>query len=85
MELYIVIIEDRHSDVAVYPFSNKEKAIQEARRIAKKYCRHPEDYQEHDYGRDIGWLFYANYSCEGDHVLVVTAELDGHGHCGLAK
>jgi len=76
MEIYIVIIRDRHSDTGVFPFTDKDYAIAEARRIAKKYCRHPEDYQEHDYGRDDGWLFYAAYSCESDHVRVVTATMD---------
>jgi hypothetical protein len=76
MELYIVVIEDMHTDVTVHPFSDKEKAITEAKRIAKEYCRHEEDYEEHDYGKDDGWLFYAQYSCESDHVRVVTTTLD---------
>lgn len=76
MELYIVIIEDRHADTTAHPFTDKEKAIAEAKRVAKEYCRHPEDYQEHDYGRDDGWLFYADYSCESDSVRVITTELD---------
>lgn len=77
MEIYIVIIEDRHTDTAVYPFTDKEKAVNEARRIAKQYCRHEDDYEEHDYGRNDGWLFYAQYSCESDNVRVVTATVDG--------
>ena len=76
VNIYIVIVEDRHCDVITYPFTDKYEAVSEAKRIAKEYCRYPEDYQEHDYGRDSGWLFYANYSCEGDCVRVVTAELD---------
>ena len=76
MILYCVIWADRHSDTTVHPFTDADKAISEARRIAKEYCRHEEDYKEHDYGKDSGWLFYAEYSCEGDHVRVVTTELD---------
>jgi len=75
-DLYIVIIEDRHCDTTAHPFTDPEKAISEARRIAKKYCRFPEDYREHDYGKDDGWLFYASYSCESDHVRVVKTALD---------
>lgn len=76
MKLYIVIWEDRHSDVTAHPFTDPDKAIAEAKRIAKEYAREECDYEEHDYGRDDGWLFYAQYSCESDHVRVVTAELD---------
>lgn len=76
MEIYIVIVEDRHTDVMTYPFKDKEKAISEAKRIAKKYCKYKEDYKEHDYGQDSGWLFYAEYSCESDSVHVVTSQLD---------
>ncbi len=76
MKIYIVIIEDRHTDVTVHPFTTSETAISEAKRIAKEYCRYEEDYEEHDYGKDDGWLFYAQYSCESDHVRVVEVELD---------
>lgn len=75
-EIYIVIVKDRHTDTMVYPFSSAEKSISEARRIAKEYCLGPEDYEEHDYGKDVGWLFFANYSREGDHVRVVKAVMD---------
>jgi hypothetical protein len=75
MKIYCVIIEDRHADVMVYPFTDPEVAISEARRIAKDFCRHEEDYQELDVGRAAGWLFYAVYSGD-DHVRVVTTELD---------
>lgn len=73
MEIYIVIIEDRHAESTVHPFADKDKAVSEARRVAKKYCRHPEDYEEHDY---MGWLFYATYSCESDSVRVLAATMD---------
>ncbi len=76
MKIYIVIIEDRHIDVVAYPFANATLAISEAKRKAKEFCRFPEDYSEHDYGKDAGWLFYANCSCEGDSVKVITTELD---------
>lgn len=76
MDIYLVIVEDRHCDTTVYPFSDKEKAIAYAKKLAKAYCRVPAYYEEHDYGKDEGWLFYADYSCEGDNVHVVTAILD---------
>lgn len=77
MEIYLVIVEDRHTDTMVYPFTDMEKAISEARRIAHDYCRHPDYYQEYDYGKDDGWVFYAKYG-ESDCVRVVKSELD-HG------
>jgi hypothetical protein len=76
MKLYVVIIEDSSDDVAVHPFSDPNAAVESARRIAKEYCRNEAYYEEHDYGRGEGWLFFANYSCEGDSVMVVPAVLD---------
>ena len=76
MKIYIVIIKDRHTDTTAHPFTDPGEAIDWARSKAKEYARQPEDYEEHDYGKDEGWLFYADYSCEGDHTRVVTTELD---------
>jgi len=76
MELYLVIVEDRHTDTTVHVFSEADKAISAARRLAKQYNHYPEDYAEHDYGKREGWLFYADYSSEGDSVRVVSAVLD---------
>jgi hypothetical protein len=75
-EIYIVIVSDRHDDTEVYPFTSPGKAISEAKRIARNSCRHPDDYEEKKYE---GWLFFANYSCEGDHVRVVTSSLNEEG------
>jgi hypothetical protein len=64
-------------DTAVYPFFDKERAIDEAKKIAHEYCRHPPNtYQEHDFNGEDGWVFYAEYSTEGDHVIVIEAEMD---------
>jgi len=76
MKLYIVIWEDQQVNTTVYPFTDPEKAIAEAQRVAKENEWEEGDYQERDYGRDEGWLFYAAYSPEGDHTRVVTCELD---------
>ena len=76
MKTYIVIVNDRHVDIDAYPFYDKEKAILEARKIAHEYCHHPDSYEEHEFSRDTGWLFYAEYSTEGDYVLVIGATMD---------
>jgi len=75
MKIYILLIVDGHSDLEVIPFTDPEKAIVKARETAKKYCRYVEDYIERDWGKEAGWLFYADYSCESDHVIVIETEL----------
>jgi hypothetical protein len=75
-KVFLVIIEDRHTDVTVHPFSDAGVAIEEAKRVAEEYGRENDYYEEHDYGKDDGWLFFARYTGEGDSVRVVEAELD---------
>jgi hypothetical protein len=74
LKVFIVIVEDRHCDVLAYPFFDKDAAINEAKRIAKQYASN-DFYEEHDYGRGEGWLFYANYSVEGDCVRVIETNV----------
>ena len=73
MEVYIAIWKDRHSDTTAHPFSDADKAIEWARSKAKEYCRYQSDYSERDVA---GWLFHAEYSCEGDCIYVIEAEMD---------
>lgn len=82
MDIYIVVIEDRHADVSVYPFHNQAAAISEAKRCAKEYCRFKEDYKEIIYTPDsnYGEIFRAKYSCDGDCAKVIKAEV---GRCVL--
>lgn len=72
MKVYLVIIEDRHADVEVRPFYDADKAVAKARELAKEYDRFG-DYEE---SQIADWLFYASYSCEGDCVRVVEAEIN---------
>lgn len=74
--IYILVLEDKHIDVAVHPFTDKDTAISNAKHLAKKYAREEGDYEEHDYGRNEGWVFFAQYSFEGDCVRVVEVEMD---------
>ena len=72
MILYAAIWEDRHSDTTVHLFSNADKAIEWARTQCKE-CDRWGVYEE----REIkGWLFCADYSCEGDGIRVVEVEVD---------
>lgn len=89
MKLYIVIIEDRDTGTKAYPFSDKEKAISEAMRVAKERCRNPTYYWMREESPPRPWLapsaisvdlvdrvFFANYSEECDCATVITTELD---------
>lgn len=73
MKIYIAIVEDRHTDTEVYPFSTPEAAIQFAWSEAEKNARRMEDIEEETID---GWLYYACYSTEGDCVRVVAKDLD---------
>ena len=70
--VYVIIISDRHSDIGIEVWSDKDLAIDRARALAKSYNRFIADYCE----RDIrGYVFYACYSGEGDCVFVKEVEI----------
>jgi hypothetical protein len=69
--MFVVILEDRHIDVEVELYNEKEKAYERAMSLAKENCRHPEDLE---LGKVEGWLLYIRYSCEGDSVRVLEKE-----------
>jgi hypothetical protein len=72
MIVYIILIQDRHADVDAEVWSDKDKAIERARKLASDYCSHKEDYEE---SQIADWVFHATYSCEGDCVTVLQKEL----------
>jgi len=80
MDIWIVLVEDRHADVDALPFSSEERAIGEARAQVEGNARHPEsikwDAQMTTAARRDGWVFYVPYSEEGDHVRVVKRTMD---------
>jgi hypothetical protein len=71
MKIYIVMINDRHSDPEPYPFETAEAAIDFARNQARELCRHGEPEET----EIRGWLFHSRFSVEGDSVWVVAKEL----------
>ena len=78
MKIFIAIWKDRHTDTTAHPFYNQEEAVDWARGKAKVYAEHAggsEDYEETDCANIDGWVFYATYSCEGDCIYVVEAEI----------
>jgi len=73
MKVYTAIWKDGYSDTTAHVFSDPNIAIEWAIKTARKYDRFGE-YKEADYE---GWLFHAQYSCEGDCIYVVESDLDG--------
>ena len=72
MDVYVVILEDRHLDVDVELFTSRDKAIERAKVLVIEYNRHPEDI------KDViidGWEYCCQYSCEGDFVRVIKRGL----------
>ena len=66
------MVNDRHTDTDAEVFTTADAAIDFARRAAREYNRHADDYEEAEIA---GWLFHARYSCEGDSVWVIEKEL----------
>jgi hypothetical protein len=75
--LYVVIIEDRHSDVEVELYSDEIKAVERAKEICQEYSNGPEDINEYltDDMKEEGWIYNATYSCESDGVSVIKKKI----------
>lgn len=75
--IYIVIIEDRHTDVDVIPYEDPDFAVEWAKREVRDRNSDPEDLDEelNDEMIHDGWLYYGCYSTEGDSIRVVKREL----------
>ena len=71
MNIWIVLIEDRHADVEVRPFSSEERAAGYA---MSQVADTPADLN--DAMRKDGWVLYLPYGSEGDCVRVVKRTLD---------
>jgi hypothetical protein len=71
MQVFLVIIEDRHTDVQVEVFAAEASAISRAKAIVAEYDYEPE---EPDEAID-GWLFNATLSCEDDCLRVQAADM----------
>jgi hypothetical protein len=72
MDVFIVLIEDRHSDPSVEVFRDVTAAIDRAKAVVREYARYPEDIEEGLNGamERAGWLYYGKFSCENDSVRV---------------
>lgn len=72
-EVFAVLINDRHSDPGITLWGHRGEAIEYARKRAREFCRHDEDYEEDTSGKH--WEFMARYSCEGDYARVTRHTL----------
>jgi hypothetical protein len=79
MKIYIAIWEDRHTDITVHPFSDRDKAIEWAKKRAQGQVRFDgSDFDEvlTNSMKSSGWIYYGCYSDEGSNIHVVETELD---------
>lgn len=70
---WVVIVEDRHSDVDAVPFTTEAAAFAAPRGAV------PDDAAEeplNDAMRRSGWVLYLPYGTEGDCVRVVKRTMD---------
>lgn len=80
MKIYVAIWEDRHSDTTVHAFSDKEKAIDWAKKNARENDRFGieggvDQILTSGMVND-GWVYYGLYSCENDSIHVVEVTVD---------
>lgn len=79
--IYVVMVEDLHTDPVAHLFSTEERAMQFARTYLAG-CGDISPYDEEnenqltDNMKRAGWLFYACYSGEGDCLWVLRSEVD---------
>ncbi len=78
-EIWIVIVQDRHTDTDALPYTTEEAAVAKARAIAREYAWHPEDAKDGTLNAEMrrdGWVLWLPYGTEGDSVRVVRREMD---------
>lgn len=76
--IYVVMIEDRHVDVEVELFVNKERAIERAKEIFNEEDRYSNGKEEKLSPTMVedGWVYFAIYSCESDSIRVLERKLN---------
>lgn len=72
MKIFIVLTKDRHTDTTAKPFFKIYEAIDHARKVAKENCSLPDGPEEREIN---GWVFFSEYSCEGDCVWITEHEI----------
>jgi len=74
---YVVMSSDRHNDPMPFLFADRDTAMEWARAYVREHLSRPEDLDEELTApmREAGWLYYGQYSVEGDHVFVIECEV----------
>lgn len=83
MNVYVLVVEDRHADTGIELFTNYDAALEQAFREIPDNWQHEGDEDDPELGNQTltdgmeadGWLFYFRYSCEGDHVRIMLRVL----------
>lgn len=79
MRLYVVIVDDKHTDTDVALFSDVDKAIRYAHQTAEEYGyekRDPE-YWAQEATPPVGFLYHAVSPASESSLWVVVRDLDG--------
>ena len=79
-DIWIVLVEERHTDVQAIPFSRAADAVATAQREATENAGGPGevewDAELSQDMRDDGWVLYLPYGTEGDCVRVVKRRMN---------
>lgn len=80
---YAVVLEDRHIDVEVTLFLEKDTAIA----WAKKQVEGEKELNEEMNSAMLadGWVYYCGYSCEGDSIRVIERVIDKEAPHSIPK
>lgn len=78
MIVYIVVVEDRHIDTAIFPYSSLERALEEY----ESYIDGLDQYDPADVGADMNYYIrHFQYNCEGDCIYIIKKEIDLELEC----
>ena len=77
IKIYIAIWEDRHFDVSVHPFYDREIAITWAKNQVNDNKRISGDTNQPltNVMKKDGWIYLGIYSCEGDSIRIVETKI----------
>ena len=75
--VYVVLVQDRHTDPEIEVFATEEAALAYAREQALDNAQDPESIEETECDPDDvdGWVLTINYGTGGDHVTVMKKEI----------
>lgn len=73
MTIYLVVLEDRHSDVQIQCFAALVPAITRAKEITEHYRQ--QDNEPEETTEETGWHYSAVLTGEGDYIHVEEADL----------